>query len=193
MSEINLNVSVGEAVDKLTILSIKMDKINDDRRKDVEIEYNYLFSQLENITKKYPYYFNLLKEINLEIWNLQDEIRENHENFMQKCENVLFLNDARFTIKNKINNIANSKFKEKKGYKIRKCTIITENEKMIEKIKYISCFYDESNVISMNNQIFNDLKFDSINFENKIEGDLFNFENNEFSVTHPYLKLKFKK
>jgi len=105
MSEINLNVSVGEAVDKLTILSIKMDKINDDRRKDVEIEYNYLFSQLENITKKYPYYFNLLKEINLEIWNLQDEIRENHENFMQKCENVLFLNDARFTIKNKINNI----------------------------------------------------------------------------------------
>jgi len=193
MSEINLNVSVGEAVDKLTILSIKMDKINDDRRKDVEIEYNYLFSQLENITKKYPYYFNLLKEINLEIWNLQDEIRENHENFMQKCENVLFLNDARFTIKNKINNIANSKFKEQKGYKIRKCTIITENEKMIEKIKYISCFYDESNVISMNNQIFNDLKFDSINFENKIEGDLFNFENNEFSVTHPYLKLKFKK
>ena len=72
MDTISLPVSLGEALDKLTILDIKLQKIQDQRRQDVQKEYDLLDTTLISYRQKYAYYYKLLKEINLEIWDLQD-------------------------------------------------------------------------------------------------------------------------
>jgi len=61
---IELPVSLGEALDKLTILDIKLEKIKDDRKKDVEYEYNLLFDKLKNNIENHNYYYKILKKIN---------------------------------------------------------------------------------------------------------------------------------
>ena len=173
MSEISLKVSIGEAIDKLTILEIKLNKIKDDRKKDVETEYFYLFEELKKYAEKFKFYYDFLKEVNLKIWELQDEIRSNHQNFISKAEDILFLNDARFVIKNKINSISNSKFNEQKGYTKRKLYIKNKDLISEESLLRISVFYDEVIYID----ILDDLK-DTIDFQNI----------NENIITHPYVK-----
>ena len=105
----NLPVSYGEAIDKLTILDIKLDKIKDDRKKDVKKEYDAIYSFIEpllNTTVKF--YYSMLKEINLTIWDMQDTIRSiNTETSINKekiCLDILDENDRRFRVKSKINN-----------------------------------------------------------------------------------------
>ena len=71
--ELFLPVSIGEGLDKLTILDIKMDKIKDDRRADCQKEYAALFEKLETYVKRFPWHYAILKDINLHLWNLQDE------------------------------------------------------------------------------------------------------------------------
>ena len=73
---INLPVSLGEAIDKLTILEIKLENIKDCRKLEVKNEYDILYNQLYNIIEKYKSYYNLMKEINLDIWYLMDKLRD---------------------------------------------------------------------------------------------------------------------
>ena len=200
MSEIKINVSIGEALDKLTILDIKLLKIKDDRVNDVKIEYEYLYSELKKYVEDFKYHYDFLKKVNLDIWELQDEVRADHTNFISKCDDILFLNDARFTIKNKINNLAKSKFKEQKGYPKRKVHIITEDltEEMVSKVLYISVFYDEVYVITKSNDTSALVAKDStIIFTNEvyINGtDIINYTKTgaDIYITHPYLKKTLK-
>ena len=199
MSEIKLNVSIGEALDKLTILDIKLFKIKDDRVNDVKIEYNYLYTELKDYVEEFRYHYDFLKKVNLDIWELQDEVRAEHNNFISKCEDILFLNDARFTIKNKINNLAKSKFKEQKGYPKRKVCIIGDlTSDMINKVLYISVFYDEVYVnTSSSNTSELSSKDSTIIFTNEIniDGmDIINYTNTGIknNITHPYLKKTLK-
>ena len=74
---IKLEVSLGEAFDKLTILYIKQQNISDNRKNDIIKEYNYLFNELSNYINDYKYLYNFLFKINLKIWNLMDIIRNN--------------------------------------------------------------------------------------------------------------------
>lgn len=114
-----LPVSYGEALDKLTILEIKLEKIKDDRRLDVEKEYFQLHDVLKDLIIKTQEYYDKLKEVNLSIWIKQDIFRDSHDiNLKQKlCIEIIDENDDRFRIKNKINNILGSSLKEQKGYK----------------------------------------------------------------------------
>lgn len=140
-----LQVSVAEALDKLTILEIKKEKINDDRKLHVEKEYDYLLQQLNEYVKKYNNYYKILKKTNLEIWNLQDEIRGVGKIPEGIVEIILNLNDSRFLIKNKINILSNSNFLEQKGYNKRNLFINLSNTNLSEKIDEIteySLFYD---------------------------------------------------
>ena len=73
---INLPVSLGEAIDKLTILEIKLENIKDSRKLEVKNEYDILYNQLYNIIEKYKSYYNLMKQINLDIWYLMDKLRD---------------------------------------------------------------------------------------------------------------------
>jgi GNAT superfamily N-acetyltransferase len=149
---ITIPVSFGEAIDKLTILDIKLDKIKDDRRTDVEKEYNALYSHLSSILDKIRIYYNLLKQINLHIWNDQDIFRysSNEEEKTILCKKIIEDNDARYRIKHKINHILSSAFKEQKGYEPKVYSIYYKNiedQRYVERvILYQSIFHDKVHV-----------------------------------------------
>lgn len=159
----NLPVSYGEAIDKLTILDIKLDKIKDDRKKDVKKEYDAIYSFIEpllNTTVKF--YYSMLKEINLTIWDMQDTIRSiNTETSINKekiCLDILDENDRRFRVKSKINNFLNSSLKEQKGYAKKRCLLmghlgIGDSINLNGMIRYYSTLYDETTVVCNETQL----------------------------------------
>ena len=157
--ELSLPVSLGEAIDKLTILDIKCNKIQDNRKKNVENEYNILYEKLKEFIEKYNELYNSMKKINIIIWKQMDDLRDNatfDENYMKLCKECIDSNDIRFRIKNKINLISNSFLKEEKGYKINRLFIeLNCSEEcfslFIEPIKYFSYIYDEIIVNSSKN------------------------------------------
>ena len=124
---INIPASVGEVIDKLTILEIKKQKISEKEKLNI-IHYEYL--KLEKIlnesnildldqTKKF---FKELYIINLELWEIEDKIRicEKNKNFgeefLELARNVYITNDKRFSVKNEINLYFGSEIKEVKDY-----------------------------------------------------------------------------
>lgn len=146
-----LPVSLGEAIDKLTILDIKCAKIMDERKLDVEKEYTILYDELRVFIDKYKTLYDAMKRINLIIWNQMDVLRDgstNDEDYMKLCKECIESNDIRFRIKNKINLISNSSLKEQKSYKIIRLVIHLNCHEhclslFIDYIKYFSYIYDE--------------------------------------------------
>ena len=126
MNKILIEVSVGELLDKISILEIKQDKIKDtDKLKFIREEHSILNDQLNKHVKydeKLNNLFSSLKEVNAKLWVIEDEKRqcEKDQNFGEKfiklSRNVHFLNDDRAKIKLEINNYTGSKIKEIKEY-----------------------------------------------------------------------------
>ena len=126
MNKILVEVSVGELLDKISILEIKQDKIKDpEKLKFIKDEHSILNDQLnKNIKtdKKLDELFKNLKEINLKLWVIEDDKRncEKEKDFSDKfirlSRDVHFLNDDRAKIKLEINNYTGSKIKEIKEY-----------------------------------------------------------------------------
>ena len=121
----NIEVSHGEIVDKLTILQIKKTNITDPIKLDnIVKEYDYLLSVVENdlsISTESPEYLELLS-INKELWVIEDDIRDKErikefdDDFIKLARAVYYTNDERFEIKNKINVISKSEIQEQKSY-----------------------------------------------------------------------------
>ena len=160
---VKLEVSIGEALDKLTILDIKKDKIVDVNNKaDVVKEYNYLYNELKDFISRNNYYYCILKKVNLEIWDLMDIIRTpiDREKYYLLCDITVNLNDSRFLVKKKINSLSESNLKEQKGYK-KRCINIASNIDnnifilFLGAIRYYSLFYDEVFVYVKNVQNYN--------------------------------------
>ena len=126
MNKILAEVSVGELLDKISILEIKQEKIKDDKNlKFINDEYNVLKTELnKNIKNDYKLnnLFNSLKEINSKLWVIEDDKRMCEKNkdfgekFIKLSRDVHFLNDERAKIKLEINNHTGSKIKEIKEY-----------------------------------------------------------------------------
>tara|TARA_B100000427_G_scaffold269837_1_gene236292 strand:+ start:287 stop:676 length:390 start_codon:yes stop_codon:yes gene_type:complete len=126
MNKILVEVSVGELLDKISILEIKKNKINNTSKlKFINQEYQILKSELEKNIKnleKIEKLFNNLKAVNLKLWSIEDDKRkcEKDKNFGEKfiklSRNVHFLNDERAKIKLEINEATGSKIKEIKEY-----------------------------------------------------------------------------
>ena len=122
----NIEVSHGEIVDKLTILQIKNQNITDPIKLDnIVKEYNYLLSIVENdlgISTESPEYLELLS-INNELWVIEDDIRDKErikefdEDFIKLARSVYYTNDVRAKIKKEINLKYSSGFVEEKSYK----------------------------------------------------------------------------
>jgi ribosomal protein S18 acetylase RimI-like enzyme len=153
-SSIELPVSMGEALDKLTILEIKMKKITDARRADVEKEFNLLSSKLEKYKEEYIFYYNILLSINESIWDMQDLFRnsKNPQEQNKLCIKIIKENDNRFRVKKKINNLSNSSLKEQKGYKPKTAFVLThlglgDNITAIGAVRYLSTCYDKVLVV----------------------------------------------
>ena len=126
MNKILVEVSVGELLDKISILEIKKEKIKDpEKLKFINNEYNILNEQLKNNVKsddKLNNLFKSLKEINSKLWVIEDDKRlceknsDFGEKFIKLSRNVHFLNDDRAKIKLEINKHTESKIKEIKEY-----------------------------------------------------------------------------
>lgn len=158
---LSLPISIGEAIDKLSILDIKKQKIKDDRLKFVIKEYNILYNELYNFIKQNKFYYDILIDINKNIWEMQDDFRNSDDNNKTKlCLKIIEENDRRFRVKKKINNLCKSELKEQKGYKPSKAFILThiglgDNITSIGAVRYLSTKYDEVYVVCKNNNIKN--------------------------------------
>jgi hypothetical protein len=126
MNKILVEVSVGELLDKISILEIKKEKIKDSKKlKFINDEHVILKGQLDQNVKsddKLKNFFQSLKEINAKLWIIEDDKRmceknsDFTENFIKLSRDVHFLNDDRAKIKLEINNLTGSKIKEIKEY-----------------------------------------------------------------------------
>ena len=126
MNKILVEVSVGELLDKISILEIKQEKIQDiDKLKYIHDEYNVLKEQYNEkvlSNQKIDELFKSLKKINSKLWVIEDEKRlcEKNSDFSEKfikiSRDIHFLNDERAKIKLDINNLTGSKIKEIKEY-----------------------------------------------------------------------------
>ncbi len=126
MNKILVEVSVGELLDKISILEIKQEKIKDaESLKFITDEYNVLKAELDKNIKtdeNLKNLFNSLKEINSKLWVIEDDKRMCEKNkdfgekFIKLSRDVHFLNDNRAKIKLEINKLTGSKIKEIKEY-----------------------------------------------------------------------------
>ena len=126
MNKILVEVSVGELLDKISILEIKQEKIKDTEKLNfINEEHSILKDQLNDnvkIDKKLTELFESLKQINAKLWVIEDDKRQCEkekdftETFIKLSRDVHFLNDDRAKIKLEINNHTGSKIKEIKEY-----------------------------------------------------------------------------
>ena len=120
---INAPISIGELVDKITILEIKKNKLQNSKLENVLKELSFLRKLMEKhqieITDDL---FTQLKEVNLTLWNIEDQIRIKEKNkefdniFIELARSVYFKNDKRAEIKKRINQLSNSEITEEKSY-----------------------------------------------------------------------------
>ena len=119
-------ISAGELFDKISILEIKLEKIKGKAdQKEINKEYKIL-KEVQNssleVTEKLKTLFKVIKEINLNLWNIEDKLRICEKNkdfgqtFIELARGVYLNNDKRSKIKLEINNILDSNIREIKQY-----------------------------------------------------------------------------
>ena len=126
MNKIIVEVSVGELLDKISILEIKQDKIKDSEKLSfINNEHSILKNQFKkniNSDEKLEKLFQDLKDINAKLWVIEDDKRDCEKNkdfgekFIKLSRDVHFLNDDRAKIKLEMNNYTGSTIKEIKEY-----------------------------------------------------------------------------
>jgi hypothetical protein len=123
---VTIKCSVGELIDKLSILAVKSTEVKDEEKlKYINHELEVLLSlseeffKIEQITDLY----HELVDTNRKLWKIEDDIRDCERNkdfgekFIKLARSVYFTNDYRFKLKNEINDLTNSEIKEQKDYK----------------------------------------------------------------------------
>jgi hypothetical protein len=150
MSAVTLPVSIGEAIDKLSILDIKCSFIKDSRRDECQKEYDTLFPILKQYVEKFPFQYKMLKTINEDIWTMQDTFRECSN--VETCVDIIKKNDMRFRIKNNLNILTSSHLKEQKGYPQRNAVFlghlgIGDHMCLMGAVRYLSLDWDTMYVI----------------------------------------------
>ena len=126
MNKIIVEVSIGELLDKISILEIKQKKIKDpEKLRFISNEHSILKKQLDDNVKsddKIKDLFQSLKDINAKLWVIEDDkrqcekVKDFGEKFIKLSRDVHFLNDDRAKIKLEINNYTGSEIKEIKEY-----------------------------------------------------------------------------
>jgi hypothetical protein len=164
---VHLPTSIGEAIDKLTILDIKLERITDIAKKaDVQREHDALLkhSELNNFVKTHADLYNTMKKANAIIWDMMDVLRDgasrvSTEEYLKTCKDCIEFNDIRFRIKARINQASNSELREQKSYKttVFKLAIIGLHEShadvsTVQRIlqrpmQYYGILYDEVQIV----------------------------------------------
>jgi len=117
-----VEISIGEALDKISILAIKLNKIEDKGKlKNIQKEFEKLTSQVSSSMFMDVSYMELCR-VNQKLWNVEDKIREHerlnnfNEDFINLARSVYKLNDKRAEIKKEINIKYGSDLVEEKSY-----------------------------------------------------------------------------
>jgi hypothetical protein len=164
MATITLPVSLGEALDKLTIVDIKLQKITDEARKaHCATEFSVLEKELRKYVDRFAYYYKLLREINLEIWDLQDNFHGKDVDPATAaaiCKKILEENDRRFRVKAKLNHAAASTLREQKGYAEKRAFVYThlglgDMFWMNGAVRYLATAFDEVVVVCKEHNLKN--------------------------------------
>ena len=123
---INVDLSIGEFFDKMTILEIKKERIADrDKLENINKEYSYLEGLLDELSitrEDVAEEVGKLKEVNEKLWIIEDDIREKERKrsfdaeFIELARSVYITNDQRSEIKRAINLKLGSDFVEEKSY-----------------------------------------------------------------------------
>ena len=126
MNKIIVELSIGELLDKISILEIKQEKIKDPGKlRFISNEHSILKKQLDDNVKsddKIKDLFQSLKDINAKLWVIEDDkrqcekVKDFGQKFIKLSRDVHFLNDDRAKIKLEINNYTGSEIKEIKEY-----------------------------------------------------------------------------
>lgn len=120
-----IEVSNGEVLDKLNILSIKLDKVKDPiKLENVTKEYHYLYEQCSiwMVRPEVIEYYVTLSEVNHILWETEDKLRIKEkkkafdDEFIQLARDVYTFNDKRAELKRKLNELTGSDFMEEKSY-----------------------------------------------------------------------------
>lgn len=123
---IDIKIGIGEALDRVSILEIKLESISDEvKLKNIKKEYDYLISILQPIEELdgTKLLYESLYKVNCSLWEVEDILRELEKNndfgvqFIEAARSVYKLNDERADIKKRINLLYNSEFIEEKSYK----------------------------------------------------------------------------
>lgn len=144
-----IEVSIGEAIDKLSILEIKMKKIEDKNKKiEIQKEINVL-QDCEAYKSKNEFYYNLLLYVNEKIWDMTNIIKSitiEDPQFSHISNQIFEFNQKRFRIKNWFNLLNDSNIKEQKSYASTHCKIVIDDEdtffNKLTEINYLSSQYD---------------------------------------------------
>jgi len=160
--ELYLPVSLGEALDKLSILDIKLLLVsNENKRKDVKIEYDMIYNKLKIYIERYSVFYNMIKKVNLYIWHMMDELRDGNltdDLYVKICRETIIANDMRFRVKDKINKVSKSLIKEQKSYNVLRAkfniqTLGIDINNLIRILHYYSLIYDELYIICFNEHL----------------------------------------
>jgi hypothetical protein len=147
---LSISLSEGEILDRYSILDIKYNEIDDISRKIyISTELTY-YNKFNSLKESYLIYYQLLYFINKRIWDLTNIIKgmaQLNENYAYIAYDIFEYNQSRFRLKNIINNISNSKFKEQKSYNLKEVSIYIKNETIdIFNIVYSILNFDRVNV-----------------------------------------------
>lgn len=165
MACVHLPTSIGEAIDKLTILDIKLERISDIARKaDVQREHDALLKHatLTEFIQTHADLYTTMKKANAIIWDMMDVLRDganriSTEEYLKTCKDCIEFNDIRFRIKARINQASNSELREQKSYKatVFKLAIMGLHEShapivnriMRRPLQYYGILYDEVQIV----------------------------------------------
>jgi hypothetical protein len=122
---VSVPVSIGEMIDKLSILQVKKNNVKDENKlvfikKEFELLYNFSSEYLSNLETESIYH--RLVEVNSNLWDVEDKLRVMEkeqrfdDEFISLARKVYFTNDERFRLKNEINLITDSEIREIKDY-----------------------------------------------------------------------------
>jgi hypothetical protein len=166
MSEIYIKTSIGDSIDRLTILNIKCEKLNDkDKLIEVNREKDILINELNKYLQEDTvyYYYTILEKINKHIWELLDNAKYNSKDKNSELEYYREqedYNERRFRVKRMIDNYNKSLIKEQKGYKLKQCYILTHlglgdhiyHDGMI---RYLTTIYDIVHIVCFQSNVNN--------------------------------------
>lgn len=174
----NIEVSIGEAVDKYSILEIKLKRILE-KEKQIEINKELLaLNQCKSYILQHSSYYKLLVYVNEQIWdmtNIIKSIQPDHPDFSSIANNIFEFNQKRFRLKNKFNLLSSSNIKEQKSYSSNTCKLLIDSiETIYNKIAEINfllleydCIFVEQSFYDIMKSIFSNIQL-SVNNEMKI-------------------------